>query len=104
MFCERHTEPKLQHVPKGTPLTLTDDQAKGLGKRVVPAGQEEAVELTQGGEDAEAQAKAAELQKLKARAAELNIPNAANLNEAQLIAEVKKAEDAIAQANKAVNS
>ena len=102
---------KLQHVPKGTPLTLTDDQAKGLGKRVVPAGQEQAVDLTNSSEEAAAKAKAeaeaqaaAELEQLRAKATELNIQNAANLDEAQLKAEIEAAEKAIADANNALNS
>lgn len=39
----------LQHVKKGTPLVLTEDQVKSLGKKVKVLGEEETVDLTGSG-------------------------------------------------------
>lgn len=47
---------KLQHIPAGTPLALSDDQARRLGNDVKPIGDEAVLDLSK----AEADAKAAE--------------------------------------------
>lgn len=55
---------KLKHVPQGTPLTLSTEQAEKLGKRVKPIGGSASVDL-----EAEAKAKAEAGAKAKAEAA-----------------------------------
>lgn len=94
---------KLQHVPKGTELELNKKQADGLGARVAPVGQAEAIDLSDAGTGGGEGDKAERLAQLKARAAELNIEGANRFGEARLIEEIQKAEAAIAEANNAVN-
>lgn len=81
---------ELQHVPKGTELTLTSKQADRLeaAGKVAKIGDKKSVDLSGGGDD--------KLKELKARAAELGIEGASRWGEARLAEEIAKAESALA--------
>ena len=44
-------EGKLQHIPQGTEIVLTERIAAGLGKKVSKLGEQKPVDLTKGGEE-----------------------------------------------------
>ncbi len=77
---------KLQHVPKGTEVTLAAKHGESLAKRgrVMVIGQKTAVDLTDTSGD--------ELQALKARAAELGLEGASRWGEKRLKEEIATAE------------
>lgn len=75
---------KMQHMPVGTPLTLTAKQAEKMGARVKPIGGGETVDLTVDPD--------AELKALRAKAKELGVENASKMKADTLKAAIEKIE------------
>lgn len=84
---------KMTHIPMGSPLTLTDKQAKKMGTRVKSVSEVEVTDLSDAGDAGD------RMKSLKARAKELNMTGFARWGEARLIAEIEKVEKAIADGN-----
>ncbi len=74
----------LTHFPEGSLLTMTDKQAKKMGKRVEPLNNGETTDLTAAGSD--------ELTELKARAKELGIDGAHKMKPETIKQKIAEAE------------